>query len=134
MKETEADEFKGKYSGLQEALVNEKKHSAIERLAMDKGVKPEFLGYIKHEALEKAVIETTSTGNINVLGVDEVIDAMIKKNPELKIKGQAPNLNNSNPMNNFNDVALTGPQILALQTKDPVAYKNYMNKRAGIKS
>lgn len=133
LREKEANEFKEKYSGLQRAVVDEKKYSAIEKAALKKGVDPEYLAFVRDSVSSEVDIETTSAGNVNILGADESIEVFLSKYPKFKVKGDAPNINNGNPSLDLNDKRLSPKEILELQKKDPGAYASYIRKAKGFK-
>lgn len=73
VKEREAIEFREKYEAMQSAHVFDRKYSAVRDAALKAGIRAEAISDLELLPLNDVQIETTSTGRVNVLGVDDFI-------------------------------------------------------------
>lgn len=109
---------------ISESYFNGLKRSAIEQEALKEGIIEtalEDLGYIDNSMVQ---IETTNTGNVNVLGAKDLVLALRERKPHwFKMQG-APTINNANAEYGKKD--LSAKEILALQKKDPAKYKEHI--------
>lgn len=115
-----------KTAKLAESFFNDKKMSAIKQKAVQEGIVDSCLKWIDKADHAPVQIETTSTGSVNVLGVDEFIQAFKAENPTFFASKVAPNINNSAPGNS--NAALSTVDLLKLEKSDPVAYRKEMDK------
>ena len=81
LKEQEAAEFKEKYQNTQNAIIRQKKMGAIEKFAQEAGMRKEALDDLSLYDWSDVEIETTSHGNINVLGAKEAIERFKMQKP-----------------------------------------------------
>lgn len=104
------------------------KISAVEKEAIKMGIRPEALEDIKRLGQDGVMIETTSTGNLNVLGVEEFVTDL-KRNRPFWFKDQgAPTINNGSP-GYREEKPLSGLEMLKLQRENPQKYKELMMKK-----
>lgn len=122
-----AAEYENKITEFKQSYLEDKKRSAIEKEAIKLGIKPNYLRFVYSEAGDSVEIETTSAGNINVLGAKEFMESFRESNPDLFKNEKAPYTNNARPQMNTGKT-LTPMEIIKLQKKDPKAYNEYMNK------
>lgn len=81
-----------------EAFINEKKYSAVREAAVKSGILPNALPDLELIGLDKVQVETTSTGRINVLGVESAIENLKLSRPHwfgaprTVVAGSSPNV------------------------------------------
>jgi hypothetical protein len=101
-RERERDEANERAEKIQNAFVNERKYSAVKTEAMAKGLLPSAIDDLESADLDLVDVETTSKGKINVLGVSEQVQKIMKTKPHWfgqgagKGKGST-NVNSRNP-------------------------------------
>lgn len=94
LKQQEADEYKQKLDGMNHAIVMDKKFSALKTAALQSGIRKEALDDLEMLSLDDIVIETTSTGRHNVLGVDQYLSKLKMTKPHwFASKGASVNAN-----------------------------------------
>lgn len=94
--ESKAKEFEQKFTGLQSALVNEKKIAALTIEAQKHGLNPASLPDLELLDFEEVNVETTSTGKIMVSGQDRAIARLKTLRPHWFNQG-VPSVNPSTP-------------------------------------
>lgn len=94
--EQQANEYKTKYTGLQQALVNEKKVSALRSEAIKAGINPQSLPDLELLDFDEVSIETTSTGKILVSGQDRAIAKLKTMRPHW-FTNSVPSVNPATP-------------------------------------
>jgi hypothetical protein len=119
-----------KASKITQSYFNGLKISAIEQEAIKQGIHDTALEDLSLMTNDMVQIETTSTGNAHVLGAKEFIEFIKEKKPYLFKSGVAPRVNNANPTE-VKAKELTPADVVKLQSKDPMAYQEYMKKRYG---
>jgi hypothetical protein len=126
---------KGKRSQAEEKAIkisqsyfNGLKMSAIEQEALKAGIHDSALEDLSLIPNDIVQIETTSTGNANVLGAKEFVEYLKEKKPYLFKNGTPPRINNSNPTQVV-PKELSPSEIIKLQQTNPDAYNAYMRKR-----
>ena len=132
--ERKRQEAEEKSNKIQTQYVSDLKRSAIEKEAIKLGINKSALNDInllKGEMDNFVQIETTSTGNINVLGSSEFVENLKETRPHWFTDGKAPTFNNAIPQHTTNK-EMTPSDILALQKKDPTKYNEIMRKRLNI--
>ena len=77
----ERDDLESKYTGLSTASINEKKFSAVERAALQAGIRKEALADLEMLNVDGVVAEATSTGKLNILGAEDFIKDLKQKRP-----------------------------------------------------
>lgn len=78
---TSREAAEGENSRIKESLVMEKKWSAVESAAVKAGIRDDALDDLSRLPLSEVLVETTSTGKINVLGVEQFIAKLKAKKP-----------------------------------------------------
>lgn len=111
-----------------EFVTHDKKMSAIKQEAMKQGIDPSALRYLEMEDFSSVQVETTSTGNFNVLGVQEAIEAYKLENKLLFTDNRPPTINNT-PPGTISDQNYTADQIIELQKKNPKEYQRIVLSR-----
>lgn len=107
------------------------KMSAIEQEAIRLGIREQALHDIAMIDNSIVQIETTSTGNANVLGAREFVEQLKETRPHWFGDQSAPIVNSANPqMSTVND--LTPAQLAALQKTDPAKYKAEMKRKYNL--
>jgi len=122
-----------KLDGVTREHVNYLKTSAIKTEAMKLGIRPEAMEDLNMLDTSMVEIETTSTGNVNILGAKEFIDGLKEKKPFWFNKGNPPIINNAMPEGGAAKKKYTGAELEDLREKDPSAYKKYMNENYGLR-
>ncbi len=82
---------------LKDSFINEKKYSAVKAQAMAAGLKPEALDDLDMIDFTDVVVETTSTGKTNVLGVEAQIKKLQAAKPHWFGGKTTPKINSGNP-------------------------------------
>jgi len=101
IKDGELSELRQRDTETKKAFIQEKKYSAVKEEALKAGIRPEALADLELIGLDKVDIETTSTGRINVLGVQGAIESLKMSRPhwfgqpKTIINGNLPGVNNS---------------------------------------
>lgn len=121
----EVDAWKEKYTGLQSALVEDKKFSAIERIATEKGLRKEALEDLRMLDTDGVIVETTShTGKIQVVGADRFVDQLKESKGHWFTDAMAPNINNANSQYSAGAKKMYSPsELLGLQKENPAEYE-----------
>lgn len=136
LKAKEAAERDEELQTIKSSLVEEKKYSAVKEAALKAGIRPEAVDDLNMLNMKDVVIETTSTGRVNILGADRFIDNLKQLRPHWFGK-PAMNVNTQTPKITTSTVASTDDLIKlsleASKTGDYTAYKkaldNYKTKK-----
>lgn len=94
--EQKAKEYETKFSGLQSALINEKKFAALTIEAQKHGINPASLPDLELLDFPEISVETTSTGKILVSGQDRAIAKLKTLRPHW-FSTNVPSVNPSTP-------------------------------------
>lgn len=94
--ETKAKEYEQKFTGLQNALVNEKKVAALSTEAVKQGINPASLPDLELLDFDEVSVETTSTGKVLITGQDRAIAKLKTLRPHW-FSSQVPSVNPSTP-------------------------------------
>jgi len=78
---------------MKESFVNEKKFSAVKVLAVAAGLRKEALSDLDLLELNSVMLETTSTGKMNVLGAERFVESLKTSKPHWFAAPTAPNVN-----------------------------------------
>ena len=131
----QATQYKSELDNTTQAIVNEKKFSAIEREARKQGIRGDrYLNILTSFDTNDIIVETTSTGRHNVLGADVFVEQVKQEYPDLFTDQAAPSINNSTGEYRVSKT-LSGKDLLELKKKDPVAYQKQrqaMLKQQGV--
>lgn len=123
------EEVEQKYSGVISSQVDYFKKTAVENELVKLGIKSEYLSLAKKELDDAGIVdvETTSMGNINVIGAREFAETFKNKYPDVfKVLGR-PAVNTQTPSMNTGKV-WKAEEILALEKGDPVEYKKALGE------
>lgn len=123
-----AQEVEQKYSRLQESLVINEKLKAIERAALKHGIRENALEDLSMLNTDDVIVETTSTGRVNVVGADEFVSKLKSVKSHWFAKS-APNINNSTGTFQSEESGYTPNQLLDIQKKDPAKYREILLKK-----
>lgn len=77
----EAEEANQKSERIQNSYIGEKKNTAVKEAALKLGMLPDAIGDLELLSLDGVVIETTSTGKVNVLGADGFVQNLKSLKP-----------------------------------------------------
>jgi hypothetical protein len=111
-----------------QAFVDEKKFSAVKEAALKSGIRSEALPDLELVSLDKVQVETTSTGRVNVLGVEHAIEQLKLSRPhwfggtKTVISGSDPQVN-STTTGIVNQKDLIKLSMEAQKTGDYTAYE-----------
>lgn len=94
--EQKAKDYESKFTGLQSALVNEKKIAALTIEAQKQGINPASLPDLELLDFDEISVETTSTGKILVTGQDKAIAKLRTLRPHW-FNQSVPGVNPSTP-------------------------------------
>lgn len=97
LKEQEANAARQESEGLKSAFLTDRKFSAVREAAMKAGIRTEALQDLDLVGLDSIAVETTSTGKINILGVEQFVSKMKATRPHWFGAGRAPNVNTADP-------------------------------------
>jgi len=123
------EESEDKLRNFQAGFLTDKKLTAIETEAMKAGIDPNYVDFVKKENSSFVKVETTSEGNVNVLGAKEYVEDFKAKFPAM-FKGNAgPNINSASPSQPTGPQEFTPAQLLKMSREKPAEYKKYMAKK-----
>ena len=94
--ERENKELKEKYTKLTQSVVESKKFDSVKDAAVKMGLRPEVVSDLELVDMDGVIVETTSTGKINIIGADRFAERLKAAKPHWFTEG-APNLNTKNP-------------------------------------
>lgn len=125
--EAKATEWQEKYNGLSQTVIKDKKITAVREEALKKGIRPEALQDLEMLEHKDVVVETTSTGRLNVLGATSAIDNLKTLRPHWFGGSAGPGVNTGTPGVNPPGGEVTLAQIKAAEiemkkTGDSTAY------------
>lgn len=92
-REIEAKSAREQAERIQSSYINEKKYSAVRDAVGRLGLRPEAVADLDLVALDDVVIETTSTGKLNVLGAESFAERLKASRPHWFAAPSAPNVN-----------------------------------------
>lgn len=128
LKDKEAKEYKDRIEAIQSSLVQKEKFSAIKDAAMKAGIRPEAVTDLELVGFDNVKIETTSTGRVNVLGVESAINHLKLSRPHwfgqtnTRVAGSTPNISNTGL------VSLDDLNKLSVEAKKTGDYTTYSHK------
>jgi len=103
-----------------ELFYNTLKRTTIKDFAKKYGLIDHAIDDLDRIEIDPVEIETTSTGGLNVIGAKEFVEDLKGKKPHWFSEGKI-NINNGNPI--YKNKDLNGKDLLDLQKKDPLKYK-----------
>ena len=112
---------------LKHSYINNFKMDAIKRAALKGGIQEaavEDIDRFDHNGVE---VEYTSSGNINIIGVDEYVNSLKEKKSYLFKKINAPIINNQSPNSNVTSMSID--DLLKLEQTDPAKYREALKAR-----
>jgi phenylalanyl-tRNA synthetase alpha subunit len=121
-----------KSTQMTETYFNGLKKIAIKQEATKLGILPEAIEDLDNTDNSMVQIETTSTGNVNVIGAREFIESLKERKNHWFSKTGAPNINNQIGSDVTKPKDLSPKEILALAKSDPVRYKKEIEKKLSI--
>ena len=121
-------EVENKLKDVGSSVVSDKRISAVEKAALQAGIKKEALQDIDMLDMSGLEIETTSTGRVNVLGVDTYVADLKALRPHWFGDGSPPHIEPGNP-GYVGEKDMTGAQLLELSKKNPAEYRRVIEKR-----
>jgi len=103
------------------------KMNAIEKAALNAGIRKEALEDLNYFDSSIVEIEKTDRGNVNIIGAEDFIESLKAKKPYLFTQAIPPNVNNGGA--GFSTPKQMDPkEILALKEKDPKKYQEVMQE------
>ena len=128
LKGKEADEAKERLEKVNANIVENTKYSAVKEAALKAGIRAEALNDLGLIGLQDVVVETTSTGRVNVLGADRFIDNLKTIRPHWFGKANL-NVNGNLPGSKTGAVANESELIkLSLEAQKTGDYTTYAAK------
>ena len=131
LKAKEAEEKEEKLNQIQKSIVEDKKFTAIREAAIKAGMTEQALKDLELLSFRDVIVETTSTGRVNVLGVDRFIESQKTVRPHWFGKPQL-NINGKIPTVTADKVAtekeLVKMSLEAEKTGDYTAYQNKLKE------
>jgi flagellar biosynthesis GTPase FlhF len=97
MKEKEAEEHRSKYEGLQQNLQERAKISKVREEALKLGLRDEAIDDLEMFEFSDVIVETTSTGRVNVIGAKSAAERVKLQKPHWFNSSKVPNVNSSVP-------------------------------------
>jgi len=86
-----------------------------------------YLKYLDYNT-QLVQLETTSTGRVNVLGVEDYIKEFAEENDIFFGKGAAPRINTSR-VGTTDTQEITAKDLIRLEKENPEKYREMMKKR-----
>lgn len=112
---------------IQSTFFGSLKNQEIQKEAMKLGIRDEALSDLGLLDSSTVITETTSTGNVNILGASEFVEQLKQTRPHWFRQQGAPVINNGNP--SFTKKEYTASEMLALEKTDPAKYREELMKR-----
>lgn len=124
------EELLGENKNIRQTVASDKKFNAIEKFALEKGIRKEALEDLRMLDSDDVVIETTSTGRVNVLGASEFVDTIKESRPHWFKADESFTINNNSSQYKANETKTFSPtELLKLQKENPKKYKQVMHER-----
>lgn len=124
-----ADENEVKYKDLQGALVENEKLSVIEKAALSAGLSKKAVEDLRLLDTSSVVVESTSTGRLNVLGHDEFVNELKQSRPHWFNDSKPPVVNNSTGSYHTGDSkSVTMKELGELEKSNKPKYRDMMLK------
>jgi hypothetical protein len=140
LKTQESEEKDQKLNQIQESIVENAKFSAVKEAALKSGIRPEALGDLSLIGFKDVAIETTSNGNVVVLGADRFVEQLktIRPHwfgkPAINLNGNLPGVKGAGAIANESD--LIKLSLEAQRSGDYTAYekklKEYKQQKRGV--
>lgn len=133
LKDEELKAERERISQIKESLINKEKLNALKDAGRKKGMREEALNDLELFGMDDVQVETTSMGNVNVLGVEGAIERLKLQRPYL-FGGNRTNVNGNMPnVNNDGAGVVTKEELIKLQKEakksgDYAAYQKAHNQ------
>jgi len=131
LEKTKREQAEEKATNISTSYFNGLKMSAIEQEAIKLGIRETALADISMIDNSLVQVETTSTGNANVLGAKEFVEQLKESRAHWFTDQTAPIVNNANPGLPPAAKEMTGAELVALEKTDKAAYQAEMKRRLG---
>lgn len=126
----EKKKVEGDFNELRGVIVEDRKFSAIKDAALKAGMRPEAVNDLRLFDSSDVILETTSEGNVNVLGAELMVENLKKKRPYLFTTTGAPPVNNSTGKYTGAQEKTYSPlELLELEKTDNALYKDIMQNK-----
>lgn len=135
----DADSANDKYQRTVDSAIAKEKHVAVREAALKLGMRPEAMGDLDLFNLDGVVIETTSTGRMNVLGAEAFIQNLKSSRPYMFGQSTPTNVNSRVPgvvtesVKSVNESDLIKLQAQARKSGDWTPYQAALNQFRGQK-
>jgi hypothetical protein len=96
-KEKEANEWKTKYDTLSDSIRDRAKISAVREASLKLGLVETAVDDLELMELKDVIVETTSTGRVNVIGAKSAAERIKSLRPHWFSENRAPNINGRQP-------------------------------------
>ena len=106
------------------------KKQQIKQEAMKMGIREEALSDLDLLDSSTVITETTSNGNVNILGAQEFVEQLKDSRPYWFKQQGAPTINGNVP--SYNRKSLTASDLLKLQMENPAKYREEIMRRTGL--
>lgn len=100
-----------------ESDIQSRKYNAVKDSAVRAGIRKEALSDLDLVAMDNVVVETTSTGKINILGADRFVESLKAAKPHWFSSPQAPSVNTDGVRVDGGAGPITPQMILAAETE-----------------
>lgn len=124
-------EAENKAKKITDSYFNGLKRAAIEQEALKAGILDAALSDITMLDHNMVEIETTSSGNVNVLGAKEFVENLKEQKTHWFKRTGVPNINNANPAEPKTK-ELTADELVKLQKTNPEKYREEMKRKFSI--
>lgn len=124
-KEKEANEWKTKYDTLSESIRDRAKISAVREAALKLGLVETAVDDLELMELKDVVVETTSTGRVNVIGAKSAAERIKSIRPHWFSEARVPNINGRQPEVKASGSGSTSYEELTKLEKEAVKTGDY---------
>jgi len=125
------EDAQDRLSSFQQGFLTDKKLTAIETEAIKAGIDLNYVDFVKKDNSSFVKVETTSEGNVNVLGAKEYVEDFKTKFPAMFKSHGGPNVNTATAQESSGPKEYSPAQLLKLSREKPAEYKKIMAKRIG---
>ena len=131
LKQKEAEDASNERDTLRNSLVFDRKYAAVKDAAVRVGLRKEAEGDLEMMSLSDLQVETTSTGRVNVLGVDDYVARLKMTKPhwfetkKSKVNSDSPEVVNGNNVS-YDDVNKAAKK--AKETGDYAPYEKLLRQ------
>lgn len=131
IREKEVLEAREEAERIKNSYVSEKKFSAVREAALKAGILPTAISDLELVGLDQVVLETTSTGKLNVIGADAFVNVLKTTKPhwfganKTTVNSAIPDVSSSKPIDRAQLVKLS---LEAQKTGDYTVYQKAMDQ------